>query len=488
MESNTRQSGSPFSQPSEINEAKLKTEGSDLSSACIIDAVEKEDIVATELFIFRVPVRLRYSKDRPFQFSYSLIIIYAISTAILVANLYYCQPLLIAMSESFGVSYERVSRIPTFVQVGYAIGLLIICPLGDIVRRRQLIIFLTLVTTLLSIGLAVTANIVVFEAITFVMGFTNVSAQILSPLVAEIAPLERRAFAYSIVLAGLMFGILFARVLAGIIGEFVVWRIVYYVAVGLQTIVLLVLYFTLPDYPSPNRGLPYWKIHWSMAKLAVMEPVVVQAVLINLGTSACFAYFWVTLTFLLGGPPYNYSTLDIGLFGLLGMAGVAAGPISGRIVDRMHPWHAILISTLLLLMFQSIQTAAGGLHISAVIISCFGLDFLQQIQSIGLVMSFFSVSQSAISRLNAIYILSFYVGQMIGTAAGTRIFVQYGWRAAGVFAMSLYGLQLAALAVRGPHCKQHTWFGYSGGFNFRRDDPVSVDSETSGSTDSEEKI
>jgi predicted MFS family arabinose efflux permease len=71
------------------------------------------------------------------------------------------------------------------------------------------------------------------------------------------------------------------------------------------------------------------------------------------------------------------------------MAGVAAGPISGRIVDRIHPWHAILISTLLLLMFQAIQTAAGGLHIAAVIVSCFGLDFLQQIQSIGLVMSFF---------------------------------------------------------------------------------------------------
>lgn len=267
---------------------------------------------------------------------------------------------------------------------------------------------MTFIATLLSIGLAVTQSVVVFEAINFLMGFTNVSAQILIPLVAEIAPIERRGFVYSIMLAGLMFGILFARVVAGIIGNFFAWRIVYYAAVTLQSIVLIGLYLMLPDYPSPNVGLPYWKIHWSMGKLAVTEPIVVQATLINIGTSACFAYYWVTLTFLLGGPPYNYSTcvtkilepmlylssvlteffrLDIGLFGLLGMAGVAAGPICGRLVDRMHPWHAILISTALLLLFQAIQTAAGGIHIAAVIISCFGLDFLQQIQGIALVVS-----------------------------------------------------------------------------------------------------
>lgn len=190
----------------------------------------------------------------------------------------------------------------------YAVGLLLICPLGDIVRRRQLILLTTFVAMALSIGLAVTKSVAIFEAVTFLTGLANVSSQILIPLVAEIAPLERRAFAYSIMLTGLMFGILSARVVAGIIGEFFSWRIVYYSAVILQSTVLIGLYFMVPDYPSANRGLPYWKLHLSMAKLAVTEPIVVQAVLINLGTSACFAYYWVTLTFLLGGPPYNYST------------------------------------------------------------------------------------------------------------------------------------------------------------------------------------
>ena len=190
----------------------------------------------------------------------------------------------------------------------YAIGLVFILPLGDSLRRRQLILTLVVITLLLSIGLAVTSNVVIFEVLGTIVGFTNVAGQMIVPLVTEIAPPEQRAFAFSIVLTGIMFGILLARVVAGIIAEFIVWRIVYYTAFGAQCFAFVCLYFILPDYPSKNNDLPYRQIHWSMVKLAVTEPVAVQVILINLGGSACFAYYWVTLTFLLGGEPYNYST------------------------------------------------------------------------------------------------------------------------------------------------------------------------------------
>ncbi|CAA7266063.1 unnamed protein product [Cyclocybe aegerita] len=434
-----------------------------------VDLPATNQQLPTKEFIFiPIPIYLRYSPAKPFKFSYATTVLYAFTTMIIVANIYYCQPLLIEMSQSFGVSYERVSRIPTFLQAGYAVGLLLICPLGDIVRRRQLILSLVLVTLLLTIGLAVTTDVVIFETLSSLMGLLNVAAQILVPLVAEIAPPDQRAFAFSIVLTGLMFGILVARVIAGIIGQFIMWRIVYYTAFGAQCLAFLCLYFILPDYPAKNNDLPYWKIHWSMAKLAVTEPVAVQVILVNLGASACFAYFWVTLTFLLGGSPYNYSTLEIGLFGFIGMAGVAGGPLSGRLIDRIHPWHALLFATTLLLFFQAVQTVAGGIHISAVIVACFGLDFLQQVQNVGLVIMIFSISKTAISRLNAIYMISFYVGQMIGTAVGTKLFVQYGWRAAAIFGMAMYVMQIIALLLRGPHCRQYTWFGYEGGLSFKK--------------------
>lgn len=183
-----------------------------------------------------------------------------------------------------------------------------ISPLGDLVRRRPLILSTVILSTSLTIGLAVTDNLVVFETLSFIVGAVSVTPQILIPLVADLAPEKRRASAISIVFSGLLFGILVARVLAGIIAQFESWRVVYYFAIGVQGLVLIGSYLILPDYPSKNKGFTYWSILWTMAKFSVTEPVLIQSCIINLLSSACFTNFWVTLTFLLGGPPYFYST------------------------------------------------------------------------------------------------------------------------------------------------------------------------------------
>ena len=160
----------------------------------------------------------------------------------------------------------------------------------------------------MTIGLAVTKNLIVFETLSYLVGIVTVTPQILIPLAADLAPEDKRATAISVVLSGLLFGILLARVLAGIIAEFASWRVVYYFAIGVQALVLVGSYLVLPDYPSKNKDLTYWNILWTMAKFSVTEPILIQASLINLATSACFTNFWVTLTFLLGDPPYHYST------------------------------------------------------------------------------------------------------------------------------------------------------------------------------------
>ncbi|KAG6877104.1 hypothetical protein C0993_010246 [Termitomyces sp. T159_Od127] len=190
----------------------------------------------------------------------------------------------------------------------YATGLLFIAPLGDLIRRRQLILGLIFLATTLSIGLAITNNVIAFEILSFLVGMTSVVPQILLPLAADLAPPNRRASAISIVLSGILFGILIARVLAGVVAEVTTWRVVYYTAIGAQLFALVSGYFILPDYPPKNDDLTYWHILWSMAKYCVTEPLLVQVCLINLLGSACFANLWVTLTFLLAGPPYNYST------------------------------------------------------------------------------------------------------------------------------------------------------------------------------------
>ncbi|KAJ6624383.1 MFS superfamily [Mycena sp. CBHHK59/15] len=454
----------------------------------------REDSMTHDFGFIPIPRRLRYDPKKPFHFGIVLNVLFGFASTFIVANLYYCQPLLIQFSESFGVSYDEVSRIPTLLQAGYATGILFISPLGDLVRRRQLIIFLAVISATLTIGLAVTPNLIVFETLSFLVGVVSVTPQILIPLAADLAPPERRAAALSVVFSGLLFGILVARVLAGIITQFTSWRVVYYFAIGVQYLVLFASYFVIPDYPAKNTDISFWGILCTMTKFAYTEPILIQACLINLASCACFTNFWVTLTFLLGGPPYFYSTLVIGLFGLIGIFGVACGPVVGRLIDKLIPWYASLVSVLLLLCFQAIQVGAGDTNIAAVVVAIMGLDVFRQMLQMSLATSVFSISAAARARLNAVFVLSLFVGQLMGTAAGTHVFTAYGWRAAAILNLGLYVWILAIIMLRGPHCDQYTWFGFQGGWEARKSvvdsrkrEKEGKDLETGGTTTPQKK-
>jgi predicted MFS family arabinose efflux permease len=190
----------------------------------------------------------------------------------------------------------------------YAIGLLFISPLGDILRPRQLMLLLITLSTLVTLAILLTPAFTPFLVFSFLLGPVSVTPQILLPLAADLAPPARRGTAIAICISGLMLGVLVARVLAGLVAEYAPWRTIYYVALGFQFLVLASLYSLLPDYPPRNPQLTYFKMLGSIAKFAVTEPVLIQASLINFAGVACFANFWVTSTFLLGGAPFNFST------------------------------------------------------------------------------------------------------------------------------------------------------------------------------------
>ncbi|KAJ3775997.1 hypothetical protein FB446DRAFT_355131 [Lentinula raphanica] len=220
---------------------------------------------------------------------------------------------------------------------------------------------------------------------------------------------------------------------------------------------------------------------WTMAKFSVTEPVLIQGCLCNMGSAAAFSSFWVTLTFLLGGVPYNYSTLIIGLFGLIGMVGVALAPLVGRFIDFLIPWQASLVACIGLLLFQIVQVVGNGLNIAAVVIATVGLDVFRQMLETSLAISIFrfglisvfisllltrlavfvvySIAPHARARLNAIYILSLFIGQVLGSSAGTKVFLAYGWRATAAMTLGFTLWALLILLLRGPECERYTWFG-----------------------------
>ncbi|OAX30910.1 MFS general substrate transporter [Rhizopogon vinicolor AM-OR11-026] len=307
--------------------------GSSAAALCNVSSIVAAQTDQTRLKDFGylpIPRRLRYDPDKPFHFGMLLNVSFGIGSTFVAANLYYCQPILIQLSASFDVTYEEVARIPTLVQAGFGIGLLFVAPLGDMLRRRQLMLLLVALSTTLTIGLAITNNLVVFEILSFLIGLASVSPQILVSLVADLAPPARRGSAISIVLSGLLLGTLIARVLSGIVANFTSWRFVYCMSIGIQSFVLASAYLLLPDYPVNNRDISYLGIFRSMAKFIVSEPLVGQILITNWGGAACYTNWWVTLTFLLGGPPYYYSTLIIGLFGLVGMLGVMVVPFCSK--------------------------------------------------------------------------------------------------------------------------------------------------------------
>ena len=177
--------------------------------------------------------------------------------------------------------------------VRYAGGLLLVAPLGDLVRRRPLILLLSFLAAALTIGLPITSSVRVFEAFSFLVGFTSIVPQIMMPFAVDLAPPEKRASALAIVLSGLLLGVMFARVVAGIVANFTSWRIVFWLSVGLQAAVLVLFYFILPDFPAKDNKLTYFSIPFTMAKFAVTEPVLIQGALMNAAGSACFTNFWV---------------------------------------------------------------------------------------------------------------------------------------------------------------------------------------------------
>ncbi|KAG8742643.1 hypothetical protein FRC12_015315 [Ceratobasidium sp. 428] len=295
------------------NQADQKTLD-DSKDSSITDQSPMDSIPAkepTRRFDFGfIPIlpRLRYDPEKPFQFGLALNIFFGLASTLTVGNLYFCQPILVRLAESFHVSNEQVTIIPTLTQAGYATGLLLISPLGDLVRRRQLLLLLGCLIGAFTLGLALSPTDKIFAGLSFLMGIVTVVPQIMIPLAADLAPPERRASAISIVLSGLLLGILFARVLSGIIAEFTSWRVIYWISTGLQFANVLAMWMFVPDYPAKKTGLSYFGILYTMARYAVTEPALIQCCLIGFLSSAIFVNFWVNLTFLLTDVPYHYST------------------------------------------------------------------------------------------------------------------------------------------------------------------------------------
>ncbi|KAL8981676.1 MAG: hypothetical protein Q9205_003603, partial [Flavoplaca limonia] len=418
------------------------------------------------------PKRCRYDPANPPRFSIWLNLLFAFAGAFTVANLYYNHPILHLLAREFGVSNERASLIPTLAQAGYACGLVFLCPLGDVFPRRLYVLSLVFFTSTVWLGLCLTNSFAVFCSLTLIASVTTVTPQLMLPLVGDLAPPHRRASALSITSSGLLLGLLFARLLSGVVTEYTSWRNIYWLAFGLQYLIFALLWLFMPDYPSTNPdGIKYFRILYSIFQIFITHPLLVQACIVGFCTSTTFTSFWTTLTFLLSAPPYEYSTLIIGLFALIGIFSMFFGPLWSRYVtDRFIPLFSVIIGLVICMAGTCIGTYTGTFTVAGPIIQAAFLDFGIQTAVIANRSAIFGILPLARNRVNTAYMISAFCGQLTGTAVGNHNFARGGWISSGSTSVGFLAAALLLCAARGPREKR--WVGWGGGWMIRKDGDV----------------
>ncbi|OTB02784.1 hypothetical protein M426DRAFT_322381 [Hypoxylon sp. CI-4A] len=417
-----------------------------------------------------MPQRCRYDPDNPPSFTLSMNMLLAFSGTFTVANLYYAQPILNVLARDFNVSYERASDVATLSQAGYAVGLLFLCPLADMVPRRPFILFLIWVTATIWIGLCLTNSFNVFISLSFLCGVGTVTPQLMLPLVGDLAPAGRRASSLSVVVSGLALGLLIARVLSGIVANFTSWRNIYWVAFGAQYLTLILLFFFLPDYPAKNKGLNYFKVLWGMAVMFFTEPLLTQACLIGFLLSAAFTSFWTTLTFLLASPPYEYSSLEIGCFAFIGILVVSLAPVWSRLItDRFEFLFSVILGLAFELIGIIISTFIGSFTVAGPIIHAIMMDTGANFTHTANRSNVYNLDPKARNRVNTVYMVFAFGGQIMGTAVGNRLYAQGGWVWSGSSNIAFIGVAIIIGIIRGP--KETGWIGWSKGWSIKKDTP-----------------
>ncbi|OQO01353.1 hypothetical protein B0A48_12908 [Cryoendolithus antarcticus] len=420
------------------------------------------------------PPHVRWDPSSPPKFSIWLNVLFGFAGAFTVANLYYNHPILNILARDFGVNYEDVSIIPTLAQAGYAVGLLLLLCRAYTPEEAESVWDEMLIFAH-SIGLALTSSLSVFSGLTFIVGFMTVTPQLMLPLVGDLAPPHRRAAALSIVVSGLMLGILIARLLSGIMTQYTTWRAVYWLSVALQYSIWFLLYLFMPDYPSTNPGgLNYLKMLWSILVMLTKHPILVQACAISFFTSLTFTNFWTVLTFLLSGEPYNYTPVVIGLFALIGILSMLVAPFYARyVIDRFVPLFSVILGMVWCGIGIALGTYTGTFTVAGPVIQAFMGDFGLQTAQIANRSAIYAVEPKGRNRVNTAFMLAVFCGQLTGTSVGSHLYARGGWIASGSFSMGSIGVALLLCLVRGPW--EDGWIGWSGGWSVLKKDRRSGD-------------
>lgn len=387
--------------------------------------------------------------------SRGLTLLFAFAGGAAVGNLYWAQPLLADIAAAFNVPIGAAGWLITATQIGYALGVLFIVPLGDTRDRRRLI---PLLMTVSAAALAVSALAPTFMLLLVglaAVGLTTVAGQLLTPLAGDLARDDQRGRVVGTIISGLLTGILTSRTISGLMADAINWRAIYVAAAVMMLLMAVLMRRALPSLP-PRASIPYGALLASVFAVVHKHRVVRITLLMNGAAFGAFTMFWTGLTFLLSAPPFSYSVTQIGLVGLVGLAGALAAQRSGRLHDK--GWAVPAIGAALLLnLIALIMSDIGGSSIAMVLVAVLLVDVAFQGANVLNQTRVLSVEPAARSRLNTAYVTSNFVGGAAGSSLAGLLWQHGGWSsvmrgACGLIAFSLaiWLTQRRVLAGAGP--------------------------------------
>ncbi|CAN7506962.1 MFS transporter [Paenibacillus sp. LjRoot153] len=358
--------------------------------------------------------------------SQKLALLFAIACGLAVANIYYAQPLLDAISNEFDITPSSVGIVITITQVCYALGLLLLVPLGDLLHRRWLIAGQMLVSVLALIVVGTATNSMVLFIGIAAVGLLAVVTQTLVAFASTLAAPAERGRVVGVVTSGIVIGILLARTFAGVLTDLAGWRSVYLVSAVLTLIMACVLFRVLPHDEHKRESLSYLQLLRSMLTLFAQERILRIRAVLALMIFTAFSILWTSLVLPLSAPPLSLSHTAIGAFGLAGVTGALAAARAGRLADRGLGQRTTGVA-LILLLISWLPISYTQHSLLALIVGIVLLDLAVQAVHVTNQSMILTLRPEARSRLTAGYMIFYSIGSATGSIASTSIYDYFGW-------------------------------------------------------------
>ena len=393
------------------------------------------------------PANTSITTDKPV-LSAPLILLLATGAGLSVASLYYSQPMLGVLGADIQASDRMIGLVPTLTQLGYALGILLLAPLGDRYDRRNIILVKAALLALALLFSGLAPNVTWLLATSLVIGLTATMAQDIIPAAATLAPEAHRGKIVGTVMTGLLLGILLSRVISGFGAEQFGWRTVYVAAAVSVALVVVAIWRGLPRF-HPTTQLGYGALLASMVDLWRRHGKLRQAAYAQGLLAVGFSAFWSTLAVMLHAAPFHLGSAAAGAFGLAGAAGALAAPLAGRLADRRGPELVTRLGAGLAAVSFAVMWLAPlvppHVQLALIVVSAIGFDFGIQATLVAHQTVVFGIDPASRSRLNALLFTGMFIGMASGAVLGSLILAQWGWT--GVATLATVS-SLAALAVR----------------------------------------